>query len=166
MLFIPPQTPPETTGRSFLLACKALYMKISGSPGGESSVLECSLPPDLYCLLGFISLCEYNWPIFIWITLCMYIVSGRNTSNIYYFVLEKVYTSWYTIPVNLGHTLSHFPTRFFSIFLKTAIKKDFHFNISIENVSLRIKNTIEVNIDASWVIYNSVLTTESQLSHL
>ena len=54
MLFILPQTPPETTGRSFLLACKALYMKISGSPG-EKVVFWAVVPPPnciVYILNG------------------------------------------------------------------------------------------------------------------
>ena len=68
MLFIPPQTPPETTGRSFLLACKALYMKISGSPGGKAvfwSVVSpriCIVYLDLYLCVNMIDLYLFGSP--------------------------------------------------------------------------------------------------------
>jgi len=62
MLFILPGTPTKTTGRSFLLACKALYMKFSGSPGEKVvfwSVVSpriCIVYVDLYLCMNMIDL--------------------------------------------------------------------------------------------------------------
>ena len=75
MLFILPQTPPETTGRSFLLACKALYMKISGSPGEKVVFWAVVPPPELYCLYLKWDIIDLYFTVCVMHTLCMYIFS-------------------------------------------------------------------------------------------
>ena len=71
MLFILPQTPPETTDRSFLLACKALYMKISP---GEKVVFWAVVPPP-NCLYLKCDIIDLYFTVCVMHTLCMYIFS-------------------------------------------------------------------------------------------
>ena len=94
---------PQTTCRRFLLAWTVIYMKRSLRQGQKVVFWTLFPPPNLKftaCLQVCLLVCRTWWPTFTLCTLCMDVVSVGNNSNIYYFVLEKVCTSWYTIPVN------------------------------------------------------------------